>query len=53
MDNEKLFDFMTRMYSEMQEGFKKLSGEISTIKGELTEVKEEVSTVKGELAEVK
>jgi len=53
MDNEKLFDFMTRMYSEMQEGFKKLSGEISTIKGELTEVKEEVSTVKGELTEVK
>ena len=37
MNDDKMFEFMTKMYSEMQEGFKDIKTEVKDIK---TEVKE-------------
>jgi flagellar capping protein FliD len=39
MENEKLFKLMTQMYSEMTEGFNRLSYDINRLDSEMTEVK--------------
>ncbi len=39
MENEKLFEFMTQMYSEMKEGFTRLSFDISRLDSDMKEVK--------------
>ena len=39
MENEKLFEFMTQMYSEMKEGFIRLSFDISRLDSDMKEVK--------------
>ncbi len=39
MQDEKLFDFMTQMYSEMKEGFNKVNFDISKLDSEMKEVK--------------
>lgn len=43
MDNEQLFELMTKMYSEMQEGFKELKNEVIEVKEELREFREETN----------
>lgn len=45
IDNEKLFEFMTKMYSEMQEGFKKVNTELSEVKTRLTSVENIVTRI--------
>ena len=49
MDNDKLFELMTKMYGEMQEGFKDVRSEISDVKVDLKDVRSEISDLKGEL----
>ena len=44
-DDNKLFEFMTKIYSEMQEGFKGLKTEIKSIKEEISSIKEEVKKI--------
>lgn len=43
MDNEQLFELMTKMYSEMQEGFKELKNEVIEVKEELKGFREEAN----------
>ena len=45
MENEKLFDLMTKMYSEMQNGFKEVRNEITDIKSDLGDVKRTVINI--------
>ena len=45
IDNEKLFEFMTKMYSEMQEGFNKVNTELSEVKTRLTSVENIVTRI--------
>ncbi len=35
MENEKFFEFMTKMYSEMKEGFNKLDKRLEKVEGEV------------------
>ena len=44
-DDNKLFEFMTTIYSEMQEGFK----EVKSIKNEVSSIKNEVNSIKDEV----
>ena len=51
-DDNKLFEFMTKMYSEMQEGFKEvksIKNEVSSIKNEVDSIKNEVNSIKDEV----
>lgn len=43
MENDKLFELMTKMYGEMQEGFKEVRSEIKDVKSELIEFREETN----------
>ncbi len=38
MDNEKLFDFMTKMYSEMQKGFNKVDSRLTSVENVVTRI---------------
>ena len=38
MENEKLFEFMTQMYSEMKEGFSRLDSEMKEVKKTLLHI---------------
>ncbi len=53
MENEKLFEFMTKMYSEMKEDLTSVKEDLTLVKGDLTSVKEDLASVKGDLASVK
>ena len=53
MENEKLFEFMSKMYSEMKEDLASVKGDLVSVKGDLTSVKGDLVTVKGDLASVK
>ena len=44
-DNDKLFEFMTKIYSEMQEGFKEVKTDVKSIKEEVKSIKEEVKEI--------
>lgn len=49
MDNDKLFEFMEKMYGEMQRGFKEVNNQISDLKNEHNELKAEVKELKAEV----
>ncbi len=54
MSNEdKLFELMTKLYSEMQEGFKHTNERIDSMEGELKSVKGEVQSVKDDVQSVR
>lgn len=42
MGNEKLFEFMTKMYSDMQDGFKKVDGMLDTLECDVKSLKKAV-----------
>lgn len=41
MQNEKLFEFMTQMYSEMKEGFSRLDSEMKDVKRTLLHIEQD------------
>lgn len=43
-DNEKLFELMTKMYSDMQEGFSKVNSRIDNLENEVKDFREETNT---------
>ncbi|WP_163192553.1 DUF342 domain-containing protein [Clostridium thermarum] len=49
MDNDKLFDFMSKMYNEMQQGFKNMQNDITEVKSEINDMKEDIKEVKKEI----
>ena len=51
-DNDKLFDFMSKMYSEMQEGFKGLKTEIKSVKEEVKENTKKLDTLENEVKKI-
>lgn len=54
MDNDdKLFDFMTIMYNEMQNGFKKVDDRFNIIETEIGVMKSDISNMKSEIVEIK
>lgn len=42
MDNEKIFEFMTKMYNEMQEGFKDVKSEIAENRNAITKLETKI-----------
>ena len=38
MENEKLFEFMEKIYSQMQQGFKEVRGDISSMKTDIKKI---------------
>ena len=46
--NEQLFEFMTKMYSEMQEGFKGVDSRIDNLENEVRETKNKVIAIEQE-----
>lgn len=46
MDNEKIFELMTKMYSEMQEGFNKVNKKIAGLENEVSNLKTETKVIK-------
>ena len=44
-DNDKLFEFMTKIYSEVQEGFKELKTDVKSIKEEVKEITQRLDTI--------
>jgi t-SNARE complex subunit (syntaxin) len=50
MENEKLFELMTQMYSEMKESFSKFSSDINRLD---TKMNQGFSTLNSEIKEVK
>jgi archaellum component FlaC len=52
VEDDKLFDLMTKMYGEMQSGFQKLDNEIESVKEDLSGVKEDVKSVKERLIDI-
>ncbi len=54
MDHEeKIFELMTKMYSEMQQGFEDVNNKIEKVDRELQGTKNEVKDVKNEVKDVK
>ncbi|MFA5523750.1 MAG: hypothetical protein WDA24_05270 [Tissierellales bacterium] len=51
--NEQLFELMTKMYGEMQEGFKDVKGRLDKVEGRLDGVEGRLDGVEGELAYIK
>ncbi len=41
MQNEKLFEFMTQMYSEMKDGFSRLDSEMKDVKRTLLHIEQD------------
>jgi len=59
MDNGKIFKFMTKMYAEMQDGFKSVNERLSSLeedvgilKGDVGSVKEDVGNIKVTVAKI-
>lgn len=53
MENDKLFDLMSKMYSEMQTGFKELREDVSDLKEDVSGLKQDVSTLKEDVSGLK
>ena len=49
MDENKMFEFMTKMYSEMLEGFKDLKAEVKSVKEEVNENTQRLDTIENEV----
>lgn len=45
MENEKLFDFMTKIYSEMKEGFDGVNNRLTNVENRLTNVENRLTNV--------
>lgn len=52
MQNEKLFEFMTQMYSEMKEGFSRLDSNISRLDSNIDRLDSEMKDVKRTLLHI-
>ncbi|NMA87168.1 MAG: hypothetical protein GX968_07590 [Tissierellia bacterium] len=48
MTNEQLFEFMTKMYGEMQEGFGQLNLRMDNVESEMRETKNKVIIIEQE-----
>ncbi len=46
--NEQLFEFMTKMYGEMQEGFTEINSRINNLESEMRETKNKVIIIEQE-----
>lgn len=46
MENDKLFEFMTKMYSEMKEGFSKIDDRFNDVDDRFNKLENEVSKIK-------
>lgn len=46
MENNKTFELMTKMYAEMQEGFKDVKNDISGMKGDISNMKDDINDFK-------
>lgn len=46
MKNDKLFELMTNLYGEMQEGFNKLNSRMDTVETEVKDVRNKVTIIK-------
>jgi len=46
--NEQLFEFMTKIYGEMQEGFTEINSRINKLKSEMRETKNKVIIIEQE-----
>jgi archaellum component FlaC len=51
VENDKLFELMSKMYGEMQEGFKEVNSRIGNVENEVKDLKSEVVSVKSDLNE--
>ncbi|HEY5587616.1 MAG TPA: hypothetical protein VIK86_01520 [Candidatus Paceibacterota bacterium] len=49
MDENKIFEFMTKMYSEMQEGFKDIKGEVKSVKEEVKENTKRLDSIENDV----
>ena len=49
MDENKMFEFMTKMYSEMQEGFKDIKTDVKSVKEEVKENTQRLDTIENEV----
>ena len=49
MENEKLFEFMTKMYSEMKEGFEGVNNRLDNVESDLADVKKRVVKIEVKL----
>ena len=49
MEDEKLFEFMTKMYSEMQEGFKQVNNKIDKVDGRIDKVDGRIDKIDGRI----
>ncbi len=52
MDNDKLFEFMTKMYGDMQQGFGSLNGRLENVENELKDVKDDVKNLKSDVQKI-
>lgn len=52
MDNEKIFELMTKMYAEMQEGFNKVNKKIDGLENEVSNLKSETSVIKNTVLKI-
>lgn len=48
ISNEQLFEFMTKMYGEMQEGFKEVNSRIDNLENEVRETKNKATVIEQE-----
>lgn len=53
MENEKLFELMTKMYAEMQEGFKKSDKRFDKLESDVGDLKSDVGTLKSDVGDLK
>ena len=51
MENEQLFELMTKMYGEMQEGFKEVNFRIDSLESEVKDIKTELEEFRKETNE--
>ncbi len=48
MDSDKIFEFMTKMYAEMQDGFKGVNERLTSLESDYGVLKEDVGALKGD-----
>lgn len=51
-DNERTFELMTKMYAEMQDGFKNIHVEIKEIKSDVSELTDQVGMLTNKVTEI-
>jgi chromosome segregation ATPase len=49
LENDKLFDFMSKMYNEMQQGFSGLQKDMKEVKEDIVEVKKDIVLMKKDI----